>query len=174
MGIVGQDGIFSTSDSRKWEGEYVVLALLERAAESVSLTQKSKASGPGDALYTIDTFRQEFSTCVGLAPGDILSRSDADVLLRYLERDKQSVVSEKEVCSLRHLFTYFQRSLNSSQVIKFTATKEAGSITAVDKGILELKLAVSNMQTQVDQLHAKVGRCVEYVCIPASTYIASA
>lgn len=98
MGIVGQDGLFTGSDDRKWEGEYVVLRLIERAGENVLATQRAKASGPGDILYTLEMFRQQFATCVGLAPDTAMSRADAVVLLKYLERDKKAVIVDQDVC----------------------------------------------------------------------------
>ncbi|KAF9053885.1 hypothetical protein BDZ89DRAFT_1098331 [Hymenopellis radicata] len=119
MGIVGQDGLFSSSDNRKWEGEYVVLRLIERAGEN-------------------------FATCVGLASNTAMSRADAIVVLKYLERDKKAVFVDKEVRGTVEI------------AIKFVATHESAQLTAVDKGILELKVAVANMQTQVEQLHNKV------------------
>lgn len=100
---MGQDGIFSTGDDtarNKWQGDYVVLQLLERAADNVVAAYESKASGPGDALYTVDMFREEFASCLGLPDNASMSRLDADVLLKYLERDRNNVVCEKEVLSV--------------------------------------------------------------------------
>lgn len=44
-----------------------------------------------------------------------------------------------------------------SQVIKFVnASSGTPEVTAVDRGILELKIAVANLSTQVDQVTTKI------------------
>ncbi|KIY72107.1 hypothetical protein CYLTODRAFT_344696 [Cylindrobasidium torrendii FP15055 ss-10] len=139
MNIVGQDGIFGGGDassSTKWHGDYAVIHLIERAAEKVIEAQEDKSTGPADALYTLDSFRKEFASSVGLTDGTPMSLRDADVLLKFMERDKQVVVRQKNV-------------------VKFV-TGAATTITAVDEGILELKDAVTSMYSQVDSLHKRI------------------
>lgn len=86
----------STADEKnEWWGEYVVLELVERAADAVLVRQRTKVDGPGDRLYSIERFRREFSGVVG---GEgILSDVDVKVLLKHLERDKRVIVTDKEV-----------------------------------------------------------------------------
>ncbi|KAF9246142.1 Snf7-domain-containing protein [Melanogaster broomeanus] len=127
----------SYSEAEMWkriEGEYVLLKLVERAADAV----ESSCGGMclADRLYTVASFRKEFGSKA--LPGVSLSETDTKVLLRYLERDRNVIVQDQEV-------------------IKFvTAEYDDREITAVDRGILELKVAISNLQGQVDRLHGKM------------------
>lgn len=108
MGIVGEEGILSSSTrdqhkSSAWHGDYVIIALVAKAAETILETQQALMTGPADALYSQDGFRRTFGAAVD-APGGVLSELDADVLLKYLERDRQVVVHANGVsCSVRIL-----------------------------------------------------------------------
>ena len=97
LGIVNEDGR-STSDTRSvtWSDEYVVLSLVETAADAVISRQRSNFRGPGDALYTIEGFRNEFALVLNSAE---LSKQDLDVLLKFLERDRRVLVFGHEVYS---------------------------------------------------------------------------
>jgi len=50
--------------------------------------------------------------------------------------------------------------MNLSQVIKFVDEVQIAEITAVDRGILELKTAVENLHTQVDSIQRKLDELV--------------
>lgn len=41
-------------------------------------------------------------------------------------------------------------------MVKFVCDDQDREVTAIDRGILELKTAVANLQDQVDRLHGKV------------------
>lgn len=100
MGVVGEDGILggvgSSDKDTGWWGEYVVLALVEKAADEVLVSQAAKVGGPGDMLYSFEGFRKEFASILGSDLGN-LSQGDTQVLLRFLERDRRSVVVDSEV-----------------------------------------------------------------------------
>jgi charged multivesicular body protein 7 len=49
-----------------------------------------------DTLYSFDSFRTTFA--MSALPGVTLSDKDLRVLLKFLERDRQAVIAEKEVC----------------------------------------------------------------------------
>ncbi|KIK98727.1 hypothetical protein PAXRUDRAFT_133647 [Paxillus rubicundulus Ve08.2h10] len=126
----------SYSEAEMWkriEGEDVLLKLVERAADAV----ESSCSGMclADKLHTVASFRREFGSKA--LPGVSLSETDTKVLLRYLERDRKVIVQDKDV-------------------IKFVTTDHDREITLVDRGILELKVAISNLQVQVDRLQSKM------------------
>ncbi|KAF9564411.1 hypothetical protein CPC08DRAFT_631278 [Agrocybe pediades] len=154
-GIVSDDtgGSGSRHDMHKdtsWYGGYVLVSLVESAAERVLEKQENKMGSKADALYTLDSFRKEFGSCV--LGDDVDSNSstytmretDAKVLVKYLEREKGLVVVDKDV-------------------IKFIdpafTPEEERTITTVDRGILELKTAVRNLQAQIDGLHSKIDEC---------------
>jgi len=103
LGIVSEDGR-STNDTRSvtWSDEYVVLSLVETAADAVMSRQRSNFRGPGDALYTIEGFRNEFVLALNWAE---LSQQDLDVLLKFLERDRRVIVFDHEVYSSQCLIT---------------------------------------------------------------------
>ncbi|KAH9910336.1 uncharacterized protein B0H18DRAFT_1111075 [Fomitopsis serialis] len=112
--LCSDDGALGNiSYSEQWKrvkGDYVLLSLLERAADNVLLRQRSK-------------------------------ELDIRVLLRYLERDKKSLVTQ-------------------GGVIKFIEPDlaEQAEITAVDAGVLELKAAVDKLQAQVDSIQSKISQ----------------
>ncbi|KAF8969851.1 hypothetical protein BDZ97DRAFT_1792981 [Flammula alnicola] len=138
MGIVGEEGLLSSGSGRGhhhkdtgWWGEYVLVPLVERAADQVVERQDEKMASAGDALYTMDS-----------AGGseEPLRETDAKVLVKYLERDRGVLVVDKEI-------------------IKFVdknAPAEERMITAVDRGILELKNAIWNLRVQVESLQSKM------------------
>ncbi|KAF9075124.1 Snf7-domain-containing protein [Rhodocollybia butyracea] len=154
VGVVGEDSLAtsvsstfssfgsgaSKSDTR-WYGDYVLLRLVERAAEAIIETQEIKSTGPADALYSFDSFRREFAECLNLDETASMSESDMKVILRYLERDKGVVVVD-------------------DGVVKFVEDGE-DEITAVDRGILELKTAVANLHSQIEGIHRKMDLCTE-------------
>ncbi|KAF8136775.1 Snf7-domain-containing protein [Boletus edulis] len=117
----------SYSEAEMWkrvEGEYVLLRLVERAADAVA------------------SFRRAFGSKV--LPGVSLSETDIRVLLRYLERDRRVLVQTRTV-------------------VKFMTDEHDREVTAIDRGILELKTAVANLQDQVDRLHGKVDETTKRV-----------
>ncbi|KAF8136755.1 Snf7-domain-containing protein [Boletus edulis] len=95
-----------------------------------------------DRLYTVASFRRAFGSKV--LPGVSLSETDIRVLLRYLERDRRVLVQDKDV-------------------VKFMTDEHDREVTAIDRGILELKTAVANLQDQVDRLHGKVDETTKRV-----------
>ncbi|KAH9071169.1 Snf7-domain-containing protein [Lactarius deliciosus] len=123
LNVLGSD---DESESERWKhskGDYV---LIGRALD-VSLA---------DTLYSFDSFRTTFAASA--LPGVTLSDKDLRVLLKFLERDKRAIVTEREV-------------------IKFVGTGfSTPEITAVDHGALELKSAVANLTAQIDSITAKI------------------
>jgi charged multivesicular body protein 7 len=100
LGIVGDEGLLgsSTSGSHKdtgWWGDYVVVSLLEKAADEVLRIQREKAGGAGDRLYTFEGFRRAFGSVQ--ATETPLTEGDAKVLLRFLERDRKTIVFDGKV-----------------------------------------------------------------------------
>lgn len=89
----------SYSEAEIWkrvEGDYVLLRLVERAADVVDESRGGMSLT--DSLHTVESFRNEFGSKV--LPGVTLSETDTKVLLRYLERDRRILVLDKDVCFL--------------------------------------------------------------------------
>ncbi|KAI0797955.1 hypothetical protein C8Q75DRAFT_740149 [Abortiporus biennis] len=129
------------SDTERWrkvKGDYVVLSLLEKAADAVLQRQQSKAGlSLADSLYKFDGFKTEFA---GIAlPGVTLSDTDMRVLLKHLERDKKAVIVRGEAIK-------FVEQADSSEL----------DVSAVDTGVLELKTGVENLQAQVDNIQRQI------------------
>ena len=104
---LGQAGLVSDeepSSSNSWWVEYAVVGLLERAADAVLSHHKANYRGPGDALYSMESFRREFSSCVGKG-NDSLGEVDLKLLLRYMERDKRFIITDKDVRSALSTFS---------------------------------------------------------------------
>lgn len=142
LGIVGDEGLFgnSSSDRQKdtgWWGDYVVVSLLERAADEVLQIQREKVGRASDKLYTFEGFRKVFGSV--LAMGPTLTEEDTKILLKFLERDRKAIVFD-------------------TKVIKFIVDEISTphEINPVDRGILELKSAVENLQAQVNGLQHNI------------------
>lgn len=158
LNVVASDEGGHESDGERWKqvkGDYVLLDLVESASQNVVARQRSKGSLiPTDDLYTLNSFREEFARVA--LPDVMLSDLDVKVLLKFLERDQKVVVVDKEVCP-PHLY-FFNCNSRFTQIIKFVDldSEESRTITAVDRGLLELKTAVQNVQRQIDDIQHKI------------------
>lgn len=95
--VSSDDAGGSESDAQRWKkvkGDYVVVGLLEQAAEAVLQHQES-GSSLADSLYDFDGFKREFGTCA--FEGLELSNLDIKVLVKFLERDRQAIVVQRGV-----------------------------------------------------------------------------
>lgn len=101
VGVVGEEGLFSSTSGNShkdtgWWGDYVFVSLVERAGQVLLDQQRATAGGPGDILYTWDSFRETFSTVMnGEEP--LLRKMDAKILVKYLERDQGVLVVDRDV-----------------------------------------------------------------------------
>ncbi|KAF9527003.1 Snf7-domain-containing protein [Crepidotus variabilis] len=153
MGIVGEEGILGSfssspasgrnSQSTSWHGDYVLVSLVERAADEVEDMLAKKMASKTDALFTKESFRDAFGAAAG--GDDVLREADATVLVKYLERDRGVVVVDKEIIKF----------------VESAASAEERTITAVDRGILELKTAIRNLDAQIESLQSKVDECTK-------------
>ncbi|KAG6876967.1 hypothetical protein C0993_011467 [Termitomyces sp. T159_Od127] len=163
MGVVGEEGFLSggmTSRSPKdtaWWGEYVFVPLVEKAADAVLERQAAKMGGMGNQLYSMDMFRHEFGSVLGV---DVLSDVDVMVLLKFLERDRSALVFDKEVRVFQMFCCLIVKFI---QVVKFLSDNVSNhrEINAVDRGILELRKFVQNLHAQVDGLQCKMDECTK-------------
>ncbi|KJA27470.1 hypothetical protein HYPSUDRAFT_35364 [Hypholoma sublateritium FD-334 SS-4] len=149
VGIVGEEGLLgqrSRGQHHKdtgWWGAYVMVHLVEAAADAVLEIQEEIQVTAGDALYTMDTFRTTFGGVNANGAAEPLRETDAQVLIKYLERDRGLIAVDKEIIKF----------------IDKQAPVEERAVTAVDRGILELKSAIRNLTIQVDSLHSKIDDC---------------
>jgi charged multivesicular body protein 7 len=124
MGIVGDEGMLGSltgstgsgggggggggrgglQGDTSWWGDYVILSLVEKAADKV--VERHEARGKGtkaDDLYAFDEFRRAFGGVAGGREDEMLRETDANVLLKYLERDRRTIVVDQEVCCIQVL-----------------------------------------------------------------------
>jgi charged multivesicular body protein 7 len=89
------------SESEMWKrvvGQYVVLGLVERAADAVMrIREAGGGAGAADWLFNFQGFRKEFGNKVN--DGNALSEADVKVLVKFLERDRKVIVVDREVRS---------------------------------------------------------------------------
>ncbi|EKM55225.1 uncharacterized protein PHACADRAFT_161171 [Phanerochaete carnosa HHB-10118-sp] len=145
LSIVGSDESYGSSgDSERWKkvkGDYVVLSLLERAAEAVLAKQESKSSvSLADSLYNFEGFKKAYAD--EALEGVALSDLDLKVLLKYVERDKKAIVRQGDA-------------------IKFVQGADHAEITTVDIGVLELKTAIDNLEVAVDHIQKQIDQRTE-------------
>ncbi len=95
LNLLGSSDESETERWKRTKGDYVFIGVLELAADFVLASQRLRGVSVGDTLYNFDTFRATFA---GLAlPGVTLSDKDLHVLLKFLERDRLSIVTSGEV-----------------------------------------------------------------------------
>ena len=86
------------SDTERWnriKGDYVLVGLAERAADAVLALQRTRGVSLADTLYSFDSFRATFAASA--FPGATLSDKDLRVLVKFLERDRRVVITDREV-----------------------------------------------------------------------------
>ncbi len=86
------------SEAERWnhiKGDYVLVGVVERAADAILAQQRGRGASLADTLYSFDSFRATFAPSA--LPGVTLSDKDLRVLVKFLERDRRVVIAEKEV-----------------------------------------------------------------------------
>jgi charged multivesicular body protein 7 len=86
------------SDTERWnrmKGDYVLVGVAGRAANAVLALQRARSVSVADTLYSFDSFRDTFAASA--LPGVTLSDKDLRVLVKFLERDRRVVITEREV-----------------------------------------------------------------------------
>ncbi|KAF9651091.1 hypothetical protein BDM02DRAFT_3127227 [Thelephora ganbajun] len=136
-----QTGIVESSDivegdvqgSKRIKGDYVLCDLVEPAARGVLAHQQAKETGAfADKLYTVESFKRGFS---GVALLDVvLSDLDIEILLKYRECDMKVVADGKFV----------------------DEDTESLAINVVDSGLLELKTAIQNLNTEIEPTQNRI------------------
>lgn len=136
LDIVRSEDSYTEAETwKKIEGDYVMLGLVVQAADTLETLRVGTGFSPADNLYTFEDFRREFGAKV--LPGVVLSEIDIKVLIKFLERERRVVVQ-------------------NGDIIKFVTASHDREITAVDRGILQLKTAVRNLREQVDSIQNKI------------------
>ncbi len=100
LDLTGSD---DDSDTERWnhiKGDYVLIGVVERAADAVLACQHERGVSLADTLYSFDTFRAIFASSA--LPGITLSDKDLRVLIKFLERDRRAVITENEVRCCDH------------------------------------------------------------------------
>ncbi|TFK30084.1 hypothetical protein FA15DRAFT_580927 [Coprinopsis marcescibilis] len=152
-GVVGDEGIFGSSTSERnkstaWHGDYVLIPSLETVADAIMEAQRDSETTTADALYTWPCFSRTFAHVLDDS-FDQIDKQDLKVLLKYLERDRGLVVYDKDVIKF----------------VESDADVEERSITAVDRGVLELKNVVESLAQQLESLQNKIDRCTREASI---------
>jgi len=101
LDIVRSDDSYTEAEMwKKIEGDYVMLGLVEQAADTLEKLRDGAGISPADNLYTIEEFRREFGANV--IPGAVLSEADIKVLIKYLERERRAIVQDGDVSAQEH------------------------------------------------------------------------
>ncbi|EJU05330.1 hypothetical protein DACRYDRAFT_46449 [Dacryopinax primogenitus] len=142
--LVGDRIPADESVASRWKrakGKYVIKANLEKAADAILEHEQSKSHlSIVDRLHNAASFLKEYREVA--FPGVVLSETDVKALLKYLERDRKAIVMEKEV-------------------IKFIDEDSAEeTITEVDRGVLEMKIAIERIESQMDDIERRMSECL--------------
>ncbi|KAL1742383.1 Snf7-domain-containing protein [Schizophyllum fasciatum] len=146
LGIVGEESLLNSLTSRSsgaqsWYGDYVFLAAVERAAAFI--LDEEKADSASDGLYSVSGFRTRFRGALDEAQA--LGERDAEILLKFMQRDRGVLVADVK-----------------QDVVKFTDSSLSPAeraITAVDKGVIELRTAIDSLNSQVSALQKRMDEC---------------
>ncbi|KAJ3542861.1 hypothetical protein NMY22_g3353 [Coprinellus aureogranulatus] len=158
LGLVDEEGVFTRREVSyaalnrgiAWHGEYVVMSLLEKAADTIVDMQLSLSKSPADALYSYAEFRATFACAL---PGvDChcdrklkLARVDSQLLLKFLERDRGLVLYDAV-----------------EGFIKFIADSRSDrTFTPIDRAILQLKSVLQSVREEVDLVQERIDSCVD-------------
>lgn len=100
LSIVDEDSAGGgSSENDRWKrvkGKYVVVSLLERAADNVVRLHRAKGSvSLADSLYSTESFKAEFADVA--LEGFPLSDLDIKILIKYLARDKGVLLVQSDV-----------------------------------------------------------------------------
>ncbi|KAJ7650488.1 hypothetical protein FB45DRAFT_731124 [Roridomyces roridus] len=140
LGVVGEDVLIPTLGSQdhtdtSWWGDYVVVSMVASAADAVIATQ-SQSHRLTDVLYSVDELKHRYSSVLGAT--DLLLDGDAEILLKFLQRERSAIVMDQDVIKFTHLHT------------------GTSKITDVDRGVVELKKNVHHLQAQVFELQRTI------------------
>ena len=135
LGVLGEGGW--DDDGRLKRGEIVVVAALEVVAGKVIKWREEADTGLMGRVWAREEFIREVSKAVGLEGK--MDDKDVDVLLTYLQRD-------------RNVLIY------NATTIKFrpTNTTTPEPITEEDTAIANLKLTIDNLNTQIMTLEKHI------------------
>ncbi|EJD02423.1 Snf7-domain-containing protein [Fomitiporia mediterranea MF3/22] len=140
---------------KKVAGNYVFLSNVEKAADAVTeLLRQNVTSSPADSLYSFESFRRLSSSADIALENSTLSETDVKVLLRFLDRDRKIIVTDGKAI----------------KVVDSIDSKTPRIISSIDKGILELKTAVENMELQIEALNKRITEKIQKIkeCLGAN------
>ncbi|KAL5489779.1 hypothetical protein ACEPAI_4611 [Sanghuangporus weigelae] len=156
LSLVDSESVESeTSLWKKLKGKYVMLENVEKAADAVTnLLRQNVTLSPADSLYSFQAFRRRFGQMGAVLEGTALSEFDLRVLVRFLERDRKIIVTNEEVI----------------KVIDSSNSEVPRVITSLDRGMLELKTAVENLEQQVELLNRRIAEKTQKIkeCLGAN------
>lgn len=137
IGLLGEESW--DINGRLRVGELIVVENLERLGAEVLARQERRAQGMTDRIMSREAFAKELANGAGRTQGVALSEKDVEVLLKFLEREKQAV------------------SYNE-KVVKFRPPSAARPepITQQDATIASLKTLISTLASQCDILSARI------------------
>ncbi|KAH6668667.1 SNF7 family protein [Plectosphaerella plurivora] len=123
------------------KGSYVVIANVERAADAVAEKMADvNTASRFDRTYTRAHFEREFTTGLPAEKAPPLSGPDTDVLVRFLQRDRNLVVSDGRILRLKTP----------------SDDTEEDTITEEDVTVAELRVLVEDLAHQNNLLAKRV------------------
>ncbi len=137
IGLLGEESW--DINGRLRMGELVVVENLERFSAEVLARQERRAQGVTDRVMSREAFAKDLASGVGSTKGLALSEKDTEVLLKFLERDKQAISYNEEVVKF-----------------KPPSASRPEPITQQDATIASLKTLISTLTSQCDTLSARI------------------
>jgi charged multivesicular body protein 7 len=136
MRQIGLGGAPSYDDfGRLRPGDLVLVQTLEAVSKHVLAAQAKRGQGLTDRIVSRNMFVQD----LGVWGGETLSHQDLEVLLRYLERDKQALSFDSKTIKFKALDSTLPEPINSQ-----------------DTTIANLKLLMTNLTAQISTLETRI------------------
>ena len=137
IGLLGEESW--DINGRLRVGELVVVENLERSGAEVLSRQERRPQGVTDRLVSREAFAKELASGVSSTEGVGLSEKDVEILLKFLEREKQALSYNEKVVKF-----------------KLPSAARPEPITQQDITIASLKTLISTLVSQCDTLSARI------------------
>lgn len=127
------------ADGRLRVGELVIVENLERVGAEALSMQERRGQGLADRVRSREAFAKELAGGFGDREGVGLSEKDVEVLLKFLEREKQAISYDEKVVKF-----------------KSPSASRPEPMTHQDTTIASLKTLISTLTSQCDTLSTRI------------------
>jgi charged multivesicular body protein 7 len=137
IGLMGESS--RDVDGRLRVEELVIAKNVEKIAAEVLARQAKRGTGPSDRVISREAFAKDLASGIGNHGESSLPEKDAEVLLKFLERDKMAVSYDEKIVKF-----------------KPASAGRPDAITHQDITVASLKTLISTLTSQCDTLSKRI------------------